>query len=204
MSTASLDTIVLALPRPLFMGYEDLSSKSDQDLMDLVQRRNEDAFELLVNRYFDRVYRFVYRLCGNPSDAEDIVQDTFYRVWSRASKWHPNRVKFTTWVHQIARNLYIDNVRKTKPTVSQTEADVGVYSDDLDAKTVTQTEVLRLREAIAQLPERQRTALILCQLQGWAVKEVAHVLETTVYGVDALLARAKRTLRNQLKERLTQ
>ena len=194
---------MFALSQPLSMEYKVSPSKTDQELMELVQNRSEDAFEELVQRHFDRVYRFIFRMSGSADDAEDITQETFFRVWNRGSSWKPNRVQFTTWLHQIARNLYIDSTRKRQPVLKNLDEEVSIVSsEDPVTDALNDSDAGYLREAIQNLPERQRTALLLCQIQGWTVAEAAEVLDITVYAVDALLGRAKRHLRQILKERI--
>ena len=194
---------MFALSQPLSMEYKVSPSKTDQELMELVQNRSEDAFEELVQRHFDRVYRFIFRMSGSADDAEDITQETFFRVWNRGSSWKPNRVQFATWLHQIARNLYIDSTRKRQPVLKNLDEEVSIVSsEDPVTDALNDSDAGYLREAIQNLPERQRTALLLCQIQGWTVAEAAEVLDSTVYAVDALLGRAKRHLRQILKERI--
>ena len=162
--------------------------------MKQVVERHEGAYTQLVDRYLDSLYAFIYRFCGNQLDAEDLAQDTFVRVWERASTWREGKVQFKTWLFQIARNLCIDVFRKRRRN-----EDGSVDPDTLrarEAQTLEHKEkVEALYAALAELPERQRTALVLCNVQGWSQAEVAVILECTVDAVDALLGRGRRTLR---------
>ena len=166
--------------------------------MQRVQQRDESAFSVLVQRYTQSIHAFTYRLCGDQSDAEDITQETFLRLWQRASNWTPDTVQFTTWLHQIARNLCIDQFRRErsrKRTSVQQNVDISdstIESLENDAKRQA------MRSAIRALPERQRTAIVLCQVQGWSQQDAAKVLSTTVDGIQALIGRARRTLRDIL------
>ncbi|MCY4143402.1 MAG: sigma-70 family RNA polymerase sigma factor [Gammaproteobacteria bacterium] len=174
---------------------KDSDSDVDAALMLRVQQRDGGAFEQLMRKHVRPLHSYAYRLCQSSAEAEEIVQDTFLRVWSRAKTWVPNRVKFTTWLYQITRNLCIDRFRK-----QYAEFDGSI---DLDLLPDTQTNenkelILALRQVVQELPERQRTALVLCQLQGWSQAETASLLSVSVEAVESLLARARRTLRNKL------
>ena len=175
-----------------------VKADSDEFLMQRVQQQDESAFTTLVHRHTRSIHAFVYRLCGDRSDAEDLTQETFLRVWQRANHWQPNAVKVTTWLHQIARNLCIDSFRRTqsiKRTVTTEGAESTVAPiDELESAE----QASAIRTAIFALPERQRTALVLCQIQGWSQQDAAQVLDTTINGIQALIGRARRTLRKDL------
>lgn len=173
---------------------------SDAALMLKVQEGNAEAFEELMHRHLRQLHAYVFRLCQNTSEAEEIVQEAFMRVWSRARTWMPKRVKFTTWLFQIARNLCIDRFRKQTARLDS--------SIDLDLIPDSSTEldkelVLALHQVVQELPERQRTALVLCQIEGWTQSEVAEVMKASVEAVESLIARARRTLRARLQSSTT-
>ena len=167
--------------------------------MERVQRQDEDAFAILVRRHSTSVHAFLYRLCQNQLDAEDLTQETFLRIWQRAELWAPNASKFTTWLHKIAWNLCIDSFRRSSSTRQNTSlTDIEVQDDAVDTVAESNQASL-LSKAIKKLPERQRTALVLCQVQGWSQRDAAQVLDTSVNGVQALIGRARRTLRDIVK-----
>ena len=171
--------------------------KSDEELILLVGEKNEAAFEVLVDRYMQDVHRFAYRFCQDRTAAEDLTQETFLRVWQRASTWVAGKVKFTTWIHQIARNLCIDLYRKKVPEVVDENAFENIPSTSSD-KIEAQLVNTQIQRAVGSLPERQRTAFVFCQIQGWSQVDVANVMDTSVNAVEGLLARARRTLRVEL------
>ena len=180
------------------MDRPPLKADSDEYLMRRVQQRDESAFSMLVQRHTQSIHAFIYRLCGNRGDAEDIAQETFLRLWQRSSQWTPDTVRFTTWIHQIARNLCIDQFRREQSQKRTTGHEVITFADSTIASLEEDARRVALREAIQELPERQRTAIVLCQVQGWAQQDAATVLDTTVDGVQALIGRARRKLRTML------
>ena len=168
--------------------------------MGRVQHQDRDAFAVLVARHLDAIHAFNYRLTRDAEDAADLAQETFLRVWSSARTWRPNRVKFTTWAHRIARNLCIDAHRRRRDTE---EIDPNAMAADGFSPEQAPAHA-RLREslhrALSELPERQRTAIMLCQGQGMSNRDAAEVLEVSVDALESLIARARRTLRLKLRE----
>ena len=172
--------------------------------MDRVQHRDHDAFAVLMARHLDAVHAFNYRMTRNPEDAADLAQETFLRVWNSAATWRPVRpgptqVKFTTWLHRIARNLCIDAHRRRRESHEVGDNLAGQDGAPEDAPTTARLR-RALDEAITDLPERQRTALVLCHRDGMTNRDAAAVLEVSVDALESLLARARRTLRLKLRD----
>jgi RNA polymerase sigma-70 factor (ECF subfamily) len=164
-----------------------------------VQRRDQEAFTRLVDRHLAGLQKFLIRMTGNAADADDVAQEAFLRIWSHAQRWQPGRVRFTTWLFRIARNLAIDRYRKRRET---SDDDLAQSVDDAaDAGQTIDTERRRrlMQNAIARLPERQRTALVLCHFDGMSNPEAAAVLGVTVDALESLLSRARRTLKTALR-----
>lgn len=164
-----------------------------------VQRQDRDAFAILVDRHLGAIHAFNYRLTRNAEDAADLAQETFLRVWKNAAGWQPGRVKFTTWLHRIARNLCIDAHRRARPAepLGTEPADTKAAPPDAEPE---RAELRRaMARALAALPERQRTALVLCH-RGMSGRDAAAVLGVSVDALESLLARARRTLRRQLRD----
>lgn len=162
-----------------------------------VQHRDRDAFAVLVERHLDAIHAFSYRFVRNADDAADLAQETFLRVWRNAKSWRPGRVRFTTWLYRIARNLCIDAHRRRREA---DEVDVdSLPADGPGAHAGHAAAELRraLDRALAGLPERQRTALLLCH-RGMSNRDAAAVLEVSVEALESLLARARRALRVEL------
>jgi len=170
----------------------------DDGWLRAVARGDEHAYAELVACHSDRIYAYLLRLTGSPADAEDLLQETFLRVWRKADSYQPGRVKAGTWMHRIAHNLSIDRIRKRRGE-SQLP-DVADTSVDMETSQIASQEWRRVEATIARLPENQRAALLLCQLQGFSNAEAAHILKLNVRAVESLLARARRALKMTLLE----
>ena len=184
------------------MDPSQVKADSDEYLMQLVQQHDESAFSTLVQRHTQSIHAFVYRMCNDRGEAEDITQETFLRLWQRATQWQPNKVLFTTWLHQIARNLCIDRFRKQQSLQRKLQVSDEEPSDQLAKSVEMQEQLSVIQKTFSALPERQRTALILCQVQGWSQRDAAEVLNTTVNGIQSLIGRARRALRDPQLKRL--
>ena len=106
----------------------------------------------------------------------------------------------STWLHRITHNLCIDYLRKDKSSISSEYEDEHEGSDrPADAPEKTQ-QLEALRQALEGLPERQRTAIVLSHYQGFSNKEVALIMDISVDALESILARARRSLKAQLKQ----
>lgn len=159
-----------------------------------VQQQNADAFRILLERHLAGLARFLVRICRNPADADELAQEAFLRVWREAARWQPDRVRFSTWLYRIARNLAIDRHRRHKET-SVAELPEVAADDEPAGALEREARRTRVRAAVAALPERQRTALVLCHFQGLSNQDAAAILEVSVDALESLLARARRTLK---------
>ena len=166
--------------------------------MRLVQAGDQQAYTRLLDRHLNSVHAYVFRMTNNRADAEDIAQETFLRVWHRARTFKPGRVRFTTWLCRIAHNRCVDEFRKRRPTVDtelEAMADDAPGADDL---SIAEERRKAVHAGIAALPERQRSALVLCQIQGRSNREAAQILDVSVDALESLIARARRTLKASL------
>ena len=183
----------------------------DIRLMELIGAGDEGAFEQLVERHQRLVVGTVGRMLGSGSDAEDIAQQVFVRVWKNAKRYEP-RAKFTTWLLKITRNLVFNELRRRSrhPQVAlQSEADEEERPLK-DEQAVAPDASLLERElqqavdaAIANLPENQRMAVILRRYEELSYEEIGEALDQSVSAVKSLLFRARTELRESLQRYLS-
>ena len=89
-----------------------MDEASDDELVARVANGDETACRLLVDRHLSRVIAVARRMLGNQSDAEEVAQEVFLRVWTHADRWEPGRAQFSTWLHRVATNLCLDRLRR--------------------------------------------------------------------------------------------
>ncbi|MFC7049730.1 RNA polymerase sigma factor [Emcibacter nanhaiensis] len=172
------------------------SGITDEALILRVGDGDRTAYKILMDRHLRMNLAFATRLLGNPHEAEDVMQEAFVRVWKHAANWDPSRkTRFTTWFYRVVMNLCLDVKRKRRPSVDLSEA-TEVEGDEQAADGLLEEKqrAERVAEALDKLPERQRSAVILCYLQGKSNKEAAEILEVSVNALEALLVRGRRKL----------
>jgi len=181
------------------VSHAHLSEQSGGDA-ELVMRVGEGdvpAYRELVRRHGKKLHHYAARLTHSPADAEDIVQETFLRLWQRASEYSP-RARVTTWLHRIAHNLAVDRLRARGRWQALEDEDDAPISAPQARLIDDRRRAENLDAALSELPERQRAALVLVHLNELSGKEAAHVLEISEDALESLLARARRTLKEKL------
>lgn len=178
----------------------------DHELMRRIAAGDDQAFARLVERHQNMVVGTVAKMLGNASEAEDISQQVFLRVWRHAKRYKPH-AKFTTYLFTITRNLVFNEVRRRKRRneVSSDEREETTRHQVADRSERQPDEELarqELREivdrAIAALPEQQRLAVVLRRYEQMPYEEIGEVLELSLPAVKSLLFRARTTLRASL------
>jgi len=173
---------------------------SDRDiaLMDLVKSGDEAAFEELVTRHYQTVYKLAYRFLYDSPDAEDITQEVFLRVYRAAGTYTP-KAKFSTWLYTITKNICFNELRKKKSvTVFSIEDEMLPELPSLDDSPVSKLEEAevkqRVLDAVKALPANLRIAVILLKYHGLSYEEVAEILGCTINAVKLRVHRAKNFL----------
>jgi RNA polymerase sigma-70 factor (ECF subfamily) len=175
----------------------DSDGANDEALMAQVARGDEVAFRQLCRRHLPAMVGLARRVLGNAADAEDVAQEAMLRVWTHAPHWQP-LAAFRTWLTRIVVNLCLDRKRR-RPWVGLEAAGEIVDPTPGITETAEQNERERaLTGAIAGLPERQRTAIVLTYSEGMSNAQVAEALDTSVSAVETLLIRGKKSLRAKL------
>lgn len=182
----------------------------DVALMLRVGGGDEKAFEELIERHQSAVIGTVAKMLGNSADAEDIAQQVFIRLWKSAPRYQP-KAKFTTFLFTIARNLVFNESRRRsrKKEYSIDEREDDFHLQTPDAQTASPDDEMLHNElqsavdkAIADLPEKQRLAVILRRYEGMPYDEIGRILELSTPAVKSQLFRARNTLRDTLQSYL--
>jgi RNA polymerase sigma-70 factor (ECF subfamily) len=183
----------------------------DAALMLRVKQGDTGAFALLVDKYKQPVMNLAYRMLRDANEAEDLAQVAFVQVFKSARRYQVSS-KFSTWLFTIARNLCLNEIRRRSrhPTESLNATHPGSEDQPLhqfeDKKTSSAPESLLQREleekvaqALAGLPENQRTALLLCRQDELSYEEIAEVLDGSLSATKSLIHRGRETLKEKLK-----
>jgi len=189
-----------ALSRTVSTGFflaKDMDSDAAREVAEMRAIASGDpaAFARLIDRESPRLLRFAHGLLGTLEEAEDVVQDTLIRLYENAGGWEP-QARIGTWLHRICYNRAIDKLRRRRALVEESVLDEMPDSAELPDAALLRSETVRsVREAIARLPHRQRTAVLLFHFQELAQREAAGIMEISEQAFESLLARARRQMR---------
>ncbi|MBZ5612055.1 MAG: sigma-70 family RNA polymerase sigma factor [Acidobacteriia bacterium] len=172
---------------------------SDEMLVERTAQGDVRAFEELIERYQDPALRVAFRFVGDPQEAEDLVQETFLRVYRNAHRYNYS-ARFRSWFFQILINLCRDWLKKKKPFLFGDPPLVARSEPDPSEAIDRERRAMVIRRAIQSLPPNQTLALILCHYEEMSYREASAVLETSEKAIESLLVRARRTLRTRLAE----
>jgi RNA polymerase sigma-70 factor, ECF subfamily len=166
----------------------DDGSTSDAALLRAHVAGDPDAFATLVRRHRDRLWAVAIRTLGDRDEAADAVQDALISAFRAADRFRGDAA-VTTWLHRIVVNACLDRVRRARarPTAELPETDVPAPAVDTDT-------ALDVRSALAHLPADQRIALVLVDMQGLPVADVAQILDVPVGTVKSRCARGRARL----------
>lgn len=170
----------------------------DQQLLKHIGQGSKAAMSELITRYYQRIVDFAFRHMSRKADAEDVAQETFIRVWRKAQDWQDRQLPPRSWLYRITYNLCIDELRKRKPETDVDEQHDLSNDDSPESNVYQQQKDKLLAAAFATLSEAQRTAISLCNYQGFSNREAAGVMDISVEALESLLVRGRSKLRKQL------
>jgi len=172
---------------------------SDDALMTRVAARDAAAFRLVAERHAVAIRRIGYRMLGDASEAEDVAQDAFSRLWEHAARWRPGGPGIGAWLNRVAVNACLDRLRKRRFIG---DGEVPDRADEAPAADVL-IDAERLRAVVAgcvaALAERQRAAIVLTYYEGLPNIMAAEALDMNIKAFESLLHRARRTLEESLQ-----
>ena len=180
---------------------------SDEQLIAKFQLGDLQAYDILVRRYKDQLLNFVYRFVGNRTDAEDIVQETFLRVYKN-KHMYKEIAKFSTWVYTIAGNLAKTELRRRKRhkifSVSNfvnEERDYDIPDSDHSPERKVDSAIQEgiIQKAIEKLPAKFKEVIILRDIQGFAYEEISQILNIPLGTVKSRVNRGRLKLQEDLR-----
>lgn len=174
----------------------------DFTLMRSIQNGDMVAFNEMVNRYKDRLMNVIGRMLSSAEEAEDIVQETFVRVYQHRQSFNFKHC-FSTWIYTIALNLARNELRKRKKfkfyEISEMQGNETEFAVEMKIPSRLPEEI---KAAMEELPEKYRTAFLLRDIQEMPYEEVAKILSVPLGTVKSRVNRARMILRDKLKPKM--
>jgi RNA polymerase sigma-70 factor, ECF subfamily len=179
-------------------GPAPIDGDPDLPLLQRIAAGDTRACGLLVDRHLQRLHALATRVLGNGADADEVCQDAFVRAWQQAPRWQPGAARFATWLHQVVMNLCRDRLRTRRESAPLEAIPEAAHEQTPEREQGRADTASLIRRGLAQLPQRQREALLLCHFQGLSNIEAAAAMALSVDALESLLARARRGLRDWL------
>lgn len=190
------------------MSAPSKNRPSDEELIERFQKGDLYAFDLIVKRYKEQLLNFVYRFVGNQEEAEDIVQETFLRVY-RKRKAYKRIAKFSTWIYTIAGNLSRTELRRRKRRKLFSVTDMGYedrdyeisdegYNPESQVEGKIQEEIIQ--KEINNLSPKFREVIILRDVQELSYEEISKIIKVPIGTVKSRVNRGRLKLQSRLKD----
>ena len=190
-----------------------MADQSDPDavLMLRVKRGDRAAFAELVDKYKQPVMNFIFRSLRDEAEAEDLAQNVFLQVYKSRSRYKQT-AKFSTWLFTIARNLCLNELRRRSRHPAESLEETHSENEDQplrqfeDKSHVAAPDKLlhgelaqKIDEALSELPENQRSAILLCRQEDLSYEQIAKILRCSLSATKSLIHRGRETLKEKLK-----
>jgi RNA polymerase sigma-70 factor (ECF subfamily) len=168
-----------------FRAAELLRVLADEELMQLVYRGREEAFEVIYDRHADAAFSLAYRICGQRALAEDVTQEAFLSLWHSRARYDRGRGSVRTWVLGIVHHRAIDGVRRRgvrdRGEVREEGIEARVVAPErTDAEVARREEAREVRDALERLPAEQSRVIELAYFGGLTHVQIASLLDTPV------------------------
>jgi RNA polymerase sigma-70 factor (ECF subfamily) len=181
---------------------------TDEQILEEAQKGSEAHFDVLVERFTPHVYRLARGITNSHSEAEDVVQETFLRIFKNLDRYSSEKANFKTWALTIARNQSINTLASIKRKALQFFGDRDeddpepefsfnpMSAESQDAETILSLKQRfgMLNQALKQIPERQKTALLLKSQENMSYDEIAKIMGVSVSSVESLIFRGRKKL----------
>ena len=176
----------------------DQGSESVEELVRMAQAGDARAFEGVYRRTVDRMYALCLRMSGDGDEATELVQDVFVRAWERLGSFRGDSL-FTTWLHRLAVNLILQHRRSQGRRRARETVAPDLERFGRTARRSMPGTRVDLERAIAGLPEKARTVLVLRDVEGYKYSEIAHMTGVSLGTVKAQIHRARALIKEKLE-----
>ncbi len=195
--------------RASFKGVSERQAESDEELIAAYQQGRDDAFTILVGRYKNQLMNFAFRYLGDYDEADDVVQETFVRVFRHKDSYQPV-ARFSTWIYTIASNLAKTELRKRRSLFSlgrlrrrtKDEEDREIPDNRYAADALAERSVKQalIQKALNSIHPKYREVVVLCDIQEMSYEEICAVTGLNIGTVKSRLNRGRARLREILKD----
>ena len=174
-----------------------IDQQTDEEIVENLLKTGEDRyFEILVDRYKDKIFNFTLRYLSQKEDSEDIVEDIFVKVYFKIDKFNKAKGSFKTWIYRIAKNTIYNKLKERKiKKISY----IDLYTDDKDVEEKYENDEI-IQNAINKLKKEYKMVILLYYSKGLKYKEISEVLNIPQNTIKTRLRRAKEILKNELKD----
>lgn len=180
-------------------GIGAMEDDSDEALMAAVVAGRQPAFRVLMTRHMPRAIRVAQRIVRNAAEADDIGQEAFLRVWTKAASFDPQVARFTTWLYRIVLNLSFDRSRRPAHAPIEEAAEIASGEPAAVERLIADQQRRALDAAMARLSDRQRGAIALFHMEGLSGDEAARAMGLSPKAFESLLARARLALKKEVE-----
>ena len=184
------------------------SRNIDSELIKKAKKGSHGAFNILMNKYYPRVYASIFSFIKSKEDSEDLSQQTFIKVWQQLDTFRGDSA-FFTWVYRIAINLAKNFVtssgfKKQKINTSIEEAEIDISSfDDIESAVIHNESLEEISNFIDSLPESLKTAFVLRESEGKSYEAIAAITDTPIGTVRSRIFRARESIVDFIEKEIT-
>ena len=171
----------------------------DSELIKKAKQGNHGAFNILMSKYYPRVYASIFSFIKSKEDSEDLSQQTFIKVWQQLDSFRGDSA-FFTWVYRIAINLAKNFVtssgfkkQKINTSIEDTEIDISSFND-IESTVIHDESLEEINDYIDTLPESLKTAFVLREVEGKSYEDIAMITQTPIGTVRSRIFRARESI----------
>ena len=176
-----------------------LRRETDEDVLARIARSDSAAVREMVARKLPALLALATRILGDRTEAEDVTQEAFLRIWQQAPNWETGRARFDTWLYAVASNLCRDRLRRRRELYAAEPPETADPNSAPDRGLQAKDNAVTVECALAMLPDRQREVVVLQYYEQLSNIKAAAVMGISVEALESLLARARRNLRAYLE-----
>lgn len=176
------------------MAFDAQNEVSDEALLVLYGNGDPSAAQSLTLRLTPKAFGHAMRVLGDAAEAEDVAQEAMLKLWKIAPDWRQGEAKVTTWLYRVVANMCTDRLRKRRSVGLDEAGEVPDDAISAEGRMQQNERAVALEDALQQLPDRQRQAVVLRHIEGLGNPQIADILDVSVEAVESLTSRGKRAL----------